>query len=296
MTDNQKTGIVTLLNRFIEAADSQAKASKMLDVSEGTVINMKRGTWESISDDMWRKVAKQVGYNQNKEAWQIVQTQDFNTLVALFDNAKLYGTTYGICSPAGSGKTAASTWYARNHKNVYHIQCAEYWSKKDFLGTILDKMGKDASGSITDRMDMIIETIIKQDAPLIILDEADKLSDGVMYFFITLYNQLSDKCGLIMIATDYLAKRIQKGRKLNKKGYSEIYSRLGRRFVSLPGLKQEEVAAICSLNGITDMEKHTYIYNECEGDLRRVERAVHKEKSIKKAGKQRSFAPSIEGA
>lgn len=294
MTELQKTDIVTLLNRFIESEGSQAKAAKKLDTSEATLINMKRGAWESISDDMWRKVGKQVGYTANKDKWNIVQTQDFNTLVTLFDNAKNYGTTYGICAPAGSGKTAASRWYKEYHKNVYHIQCAEYWTKKDFLGTILEKMGKDASGSITDRVELIVETVIKQDCPLIILDEADKLSDGVMYFFITLYNMLNEKCGLVMIATDYLSKRILKGRKLNKKGYTEIYSRLGRRFITLPGLRPDEVAAICEANGVSDPSLHTYIYNECEGDLRRVERAVHKEKSIKKTAKNKPYAVASE--
>lgn len=296
MTENQKTDIVTLLNRYIENAGSQAKAALSLGVSEGTLINMRRNAWEQLSDDMWRKVAKQVGFYSNREAWQLVQTQDFNTLVALFDNAREYGATFAVCSSAGSGKTATSKWYHNNHKNVYHIECAEYWTKKDFLGNILEKMGKDASGSITDRMELIIETIIKQDRPLIILDEADKLSDGVLYFFISLYNALSEKCGLIMIATHYLSKRIMKGRKLNKKGYSEIYSRLGRKFVELPGLKPEEVAAICTMNGLADPHKHTFIYNECEGDLRRVERAVHKEKSVKKQKAKAFVGHSTESA
>jgi hypothetical protein len=281
MTELQKTDIVTLLNRYIENEGSQARASKKLDASEATLINMRRGVWESISDDMWRKVGKQVGYTPNKDKWNIVQTQDFLTLVTLFDNAKIYGSTYAICAAAGAGKTAASRWFRENHSNVYHIQCAEYWTKKDFLGNILEKMGKDASGSITERVELICETIIKQDCPLLILDEADKLSDGVMYFFITLYNMLNEKCGLVMIATDFLSKRILKGRKLNKKGYNEIYSRLGRRFINLPGLRPDEVVAICQANGVADPTLHTLIYNECEGDLRRVERAVHKEKSKK---------------
>ena len=43
-----------------------------------------------------------------------------------------------------------------------------------------------------------------------VLDEADKLSDQVLYFFISLYNKLEDRVGIILCATDYLEKRIKK--------------------------------------------------------------------------------------
>jgi hypothetical protein len=113
------------------------------------------------------------------------------------------------------------------------------------------------------------------ESPLLILDEADKLSDQVLYFFITLYNQLEDHCGIVLIATDHLQKRINRGLKLNRKGYKEIYSRIGRKFVELHGVGSTDVAQICMANGINDTKQIKEIYNDCEGDLRRVKRKIH---------------------
>lgn len=53
-------------------------------------------------------------------------------------------------------------------------------------------------------MDDIVDTLKRKDAPLIILDEADKLTDQVLYFFISLYNQLEGHCGIILTATSFL--------------------------------------------------------------------------------------------
>jgi Cdc6-like AAA superfamily ATPase len=138
-------------------------------------------------------------------------------------------------------------------------------------------MGKENTGyNVAEMMDLIVDTLMRQENPLIILDEVDKLPDPVLYFFITLYNHLHGKCGIVLLATDYLAKRIINGRRINKKGYQELFSRIGRRFISLRGTDREEVAEICMANGLKDLTAINTIYNEYEGDLRRLERGVHK--------------------
>jgi DNA transposition AAA+ family ATPase len=281
MNEVQKKEIQDLLNIYVSKFTSQSKAVNSLNnVSEATIIAMRSGNptngkWDSISDDMWRKVGKQVGLSA-KGTWRMVHTQDFNMLKTIFDDAKEFSNVFAVVAPSGSGKTAISNWYVENNKNVYHVVCAEYYNRKVFLSKLLDNMGKDSSGSVSEMMDTIKDTLIKQENPILILDEADKLNDTVLYFFITLYNELQGKCGIVLLATDYLSKRVAKGRRLNRKGYSEIYSRIGRRFISLRGTTQEEISKICEANGLNDPAAIMGIYNECEGDLRRVERGVHK--------------------
>jgi hypothetical protein len=107
------------------------------------------------------------------------------------------------------------------------------------------------------------------------MDEADKLSDQVLYFFITLYNQLEGHCGIVLAATPHLEKRIKRGIKLNKKGYTEIFSRLGRKFIELKGVCFSDVKAICQANGVNGATGIKEIWDDCEGDLRRVKRKIH---------------------
>lgn len=286
MTDHQKKEIQMLLKHFVEQHPSQAKAARaLINVSEATIIHVRRGEWESISDDMWRNIGKQVGYS-NKGTWKLVETVDFKTLVKYFDDAREYSNVFAITAGTGAGKTFTSEWYGRNRENVFIIPCSEYFNRRVFLTKLMEQMGKDNSGyNVSEMMDWIVERLMKLECPLIILDEVDKLPDPVLYFFITIYNKLHGKCGIVMMATDYLNKRIMKGRRMNKKGYAEIFSRIGRRFISLRGTDQKEVEAICRANGLEDVAAMHTIYNEYEGDLRRVERGVHKGrvKHLKKA-------------
>lgn len=279
MTDSQKKEIQMLLKTFIEQYPSQAKAvDKLQGVSEATVINIRKGEWESISDEMWRKVGKQVGYS-NKGNWQMVETAAAKKLIQCFDDAREYSNVFAITANAGSGKSFISEWYEGKRDNVYLISCSEYFNRKTFLQHILARMGKPNTGlSVPEMMDMIIEISMRKEHPLFIFDEFDKVSDSILYFFITLYNRLEGYAGMVMLATDFLAKRILKGKKNNKKGYAEIYSRIGRRFISLPEPSEKEIFEIARANGITDPQELHSIYNESDLDLRRVKRSVHKYK------------------
>jgi len=281
MTEANKKEIVLLLEQFIGQFPSQAQAAARLkNVSEAIIIQMRKQRWDAISDDMWRNVGKQLNWGGNSN-WSLVETLDFKTLVTYFSDAKDYGNVFAIVGAAGSGKSATAEWFAKHKQNVYHVTCAEFWNRKMFLNKLLEKMGKENTGyNIGEMMDVIVETLLKQDRPLIILDEADKLNDQALYFFITLYNMLKGKCGIVIMATEFLSKRVMRGYKLNKKGYAEILSRIGRRFVQLHGADKGEIKEICQANGIEDPMSVNEIINdfgkEEDIDLRRVERLVHK--------------------
>lgn len=265
------------LRQYVEnqAGGSANKASKMLaGISNAYISQMLNGKWEMISDDAWRNVKVQVTKRESSD-WATIETVSSKKLNHLFEDAKANALTFGVIAEAGTGKTqACSEW--ENQENVFVVSCAEFFNRKTFLAELLRKMGKDSGGyTVHEMMAHVINHIRKVDNPLIILDEADKLTDQVFYFFITLYNQLESKCGIILLATDYLERRVLKGLRLNKKGYKEIYSRLGRKFIEIPKPTLANQKALIIANGVSDPLQITKIINDAEGDLRRVKRLVH---------------------
>ncbi len=280
MTTNQmisnelKQQIADDLRTYVQTigGGSQNKASKMLvGVSNSYVSQILADKWEALSDDAWRNVQKQVSTNGE---WKVVETRGFKYLNQLFNDARLYSNTYGIIGPTGFGKT--QTTDAIQNENVFVIKSNEYFTSRAFLEELMRLMGKGSyGGSLAEMMQQIISTLRRLDCPLIIIDEADKLNDKVLYFFISLYNALEGKCGLIIMATPYLKKRIEDGVARNKKGYQEIHSRIGRTFLEVPKPSKTDISAIITANGITDPLTITDIFNKSESDLRSVKRLVH---------------------
>ena len=283
MQKDERQQIAARLKDYCTQKGSQNKAANSLNgVSSATVSKVLSGDWDTISDDMWRTIASQVGHEA--KGWQIAETRAYKRMAFLLNNAKTDSLVMAVTGDAGCGKTEAIKNYTAANRNVYHLCCSEYWNRRTFMGKLLQCMGIDYSGStVSDMMDDIIDNLKRKERPLIVLDEADKLTDQVFYFFISLYNQLEDHCGIILCATDYLEKRIKKGLRTKRKGYEEIYSRMGRKFVELQVINSEDVAAVCVANGVTDASSINRIIEDCDCDLRRVKRAVW---AIQKGGAQ----------
>lgn len=271
----RKQQIANALRAYCERYESQNKAANSLkNISAATVSQMLNGNWELIKDEMWRNAAAQIGCRDEK--WEAVETGDFRRMTALLDDVKANGLVMAVTGDAGTGKTFACKQYVAAHKRAYMLCCNEYWNRKLFLTELLAAMGRDYTGcSVGEMMAEAVRTLKAQESPLLVLDEADKLSDHVLYFFITLYNHLEDECGIVLCATGHLEKRILRGIRLNKKGYSEIWSRLGRKCVPLKGVCAADVAAVCEANGIADPKDIDSVIADCLGDLRRVKRRVH---------------------
>lgn len=274
MTQQDKIRIVEHLDLYITQKGSQNKvAVEMKTVSAATLSQMRGHNWENISDEMWRKVSAFLGIGTNE--WKLAETGNSQLLMSLFSESQNFALVLAITGNAGSGKTAIAKKYEEENKNVFRLSCNEYWDKKWFLRELLSKMGKETDGmTLPEMMHKAVTTLKATQNPKIILDEADKLTDTVLLFFITLYNELEGHCGITIMATQYLEKRIRRGIAMQKKGYREIYSRVGLRFIELDQTTFSDIKAVCVANGLTDDQAIRGIAKDADGDLRRVKRLV----------------------
>ena len=224
MTNEEKTAIQQRLAAYCQQKGSQRSAANSLDgVSAATISQILSSNWELISDDMWRTVAAQTDYDPHQ--WNIAETQAYQRMTFLLQSAQQDALTLAVTGAAGSGKTEAIRNFSRLSPHVYHLCCSEYWNRRNFLEKLLRCMGRDiTSTTVSDMMDDAIATLKRRRSPLIVLDEADKLSDSVLYFFITLYNNLEGHCGMILCATDFLNKRLTRSLRQRKKGFEETHA------------------------------------------------------------------------
>nr|DAK37993.1 MAG TPA: AAA domain protein [Caudoviricetes sp.] len=287
ITNEEKEMIRVRLGEYCEMKGSQKRAAtSLVGVSPATVTQIVTGKWELINEKMWRSIAAQIGVKQTR--WNIVETRNYKALSDIFSDAQENALVLAVCGEAGTGKSLTAAHYGAENPNVYVLACSEYWNRKTFLRELLRVMGKNPAGdTVGDMVDDVVMALKRRENPLIILDEADKLSDQVMFFFITFYNKLEDYCGIVLMATDYLEKKVRRGLRLNKKGYKEIYSRIGRRFVAMPGLSATDISDVCRANGVEGLREIDTVKKDCEGDLRRVKRKCHALNRMRRQAEER---------
>lgn len=278
MNTVQKNEIRAALEQYVRRYPSQNKAAVALGISPATLSSIINGKYENISDNMWMELRSNLTVSSG---WQCADTQAFGHMMLYMAAAKADSSAMWVTGPAGIGKSTAAAMYAASNRNVFLLTCSEDMHKSDFVKSLAKLIGVNAVGmTVRETLGTVIDTLVTMDHPLLIFDEGDKLTDSVLYYYISLYNGLKDKCGMLFLSTEYMKRRMENGLNRAKKGYDELDSRIGRRFIPLPLVKSAEVAAICKINGLEDKAAITNVIKEaaeCGNDLRRVRRSIQKE-------------------
>ena len=269
-----RESVIEKLAALVARKGSQEKAAKSLKgVSSASISLILSGRGGEVRDRMWQNIATQLEVSNE---WQKADTVQYRQLSQLLDDAQEDHLVMSVIAPAGTGKTFTSKSYEEDNKEVYRLACSEFWSKNDFIDELLRSLGENGLGySKKERINKAIEAIRRKQHPLLVFDEFDKLNDNVWFFFITLYNELEGKCGMVLLSTDSIEVRIKRGLRLNKRGYNEFWSRLGRRCVKLSAVDYEDIKAVCEANGESRASVIEDIVRDSEGDLRRVTRRLY---------------------
>lgn len=286
MENKQKEQIAQRLKAYVEKYPSQNKAvGSLKGTSAATVSGILNGKWDSVSDDMWRRIADQVGTGGGAGGWQTVETGAWQEITYALDDARQWKNVTWVVGEAGCGKTTTARAYASGHREVFYLQCSEDICKGEFVREIARLVGIRGEGyTVRALWKAILDSLIQMDAPLLIFDEADKLTESVFHYFISLYNKVEDKCGVVFLSTDYIKKRIGNGLRWQKPGYKEFYSRIGRKYFELEDTTVNDVYAICTANGLKDRRDIDEVIRDaeqCDFDLRRVKKSIHRVKRQK---------------
>lgn len=283
MNEIEKQRICEGLKLYVSMYPSQNKAAQsLIGTSAGTVSSILAGKWDNISDSMWRNIGAQV--RQTRSGWQTVQTSAWQEMTFALEDAQRYRNVTWIVGEAGCGKTTTAREYSERCRSVYYVLCSEDMRRSDFIRGIARRIGLKTDGcTLRDMLDSITDALIQTSDPLLVFDEADKLTERVFHYFIELYNRLEDKCGIVFFSTSYIKRRMKMGLMYDKKGYNEIHSRIGRKFFELERTSANDVYAVCVANGLTDKKLISEVVRDAEQydfDLRRVKKSIHRIKRM----------------
>lgn len=285
LTLDQKNAIKARLQEYITKYGSQNKAAASLGVAAATLSAINKETYENISEEMWRKIAVQIGSITQSKEMELVNTSASKDLIfCMNETMENRGFVWAV-SPAGSGKTATAKFISQA-PNTYYILCDEDMRKGDFAREFARACGLRTTSGLTARAIIlnVVQHLKERNGVLIIFDEADKLSDTVLHYFISIYNHLEDSVGQQMVGVQFIStdghikRRLAYGIQYKKKGYQELWSRLGSRFYEVDGNTAFDVNAICRANGVVNQKDINTVIKEADiadFDLRRVMRKIN---------------------
>lgn len=259
--NQEQLKVQAFVKQKIATAKSQNEAARQLGMSGAHIINFRDGNWESISDKEFRRIAAMAGVGNN---WKDYPTTNLLIGSGVLKSAQHHSRFMGLVGFTGSGKTHVLRIYSRKTAGSYYILADTEMNKKRFLGEVLRALGvrADYGGINTGQMlKAITEKLNSEHKPLLIIDDAGKLSDSILRLIQIIYDRTEGRAGIVLAGTEYLQEMIERKARRNTMGYREIRRRIGFWAEMMP-LGKKDVGTICKDNGITDHKAILYIFKQ----------------------------------
>jgi hypothetical protein len=232
-------GLKSARERF---AGSDAKFAVSIGISGSQYSRVKRGDLDRvISDAQWITIARKLGVNlTDAPEWKTANTPVYQFITAQLKSCQDNGLSALLCDLSDIGKTYAAKIYAATNKNVCYVDCSQVKGKQELIRYIAKSFGCESVGRYNDVYEDLVFYLKTLSAPLIILDEAGDLAYSAMLEIKALWNATELACGYYMMGADGLKEKIRRAIEGKKVGYTELFSRFGKRYGKCVPVAREE--------------------------------------------------------
>lgn len=246
----EKADIRAAINAYCEQRSiSKAALAKKLGVSPAVLSQIEHEKWADISDEMWLKIWLAV---QPETGPALVQTHNLATVERVCGHAQTNQLMIGLLGNTGLGKTTALERYARRPR-VYYVAYDKTMRPKHFFAALLQEMGVAFVGSVHEMLGRVADELNGKKAPLLIIDEAGKLTHQLYLFLHVLREKTKRNCGIVLAGMPYFQTNLLKDVNRQKEGAAEFYRRVNL-WQELQRPTRPEIKAVCEAHDVSDPE------------------------------------------
>lgn len=211
---------------------SDAKFAISLGINNAQYSRIKNGDTDKVlSDQVWISLARRQGISlTNGKVWKVANTPVFEFVKTQLELCQRDGLSSMLCEMSDVGKSETAKWYAANNKNAVYADCSQVKSKQRLIRSIAKMFGVSHTGRYADVYDDLVFYVKTLINPIIILDEFGDIQYDAFLEIKALWNALDTVCGFYIIGADGLEAKFRSGIEHKKVGYTEMFSRFGKKY------------------------------------------------------------------
>lgn len=238
---------------------SKNELSVQIGINPAYLSKIENEKFDEITNEVLTKIQAAINLKSGSFVWQ---TNDLASVFYQCESTRTHKLMTGLAD-TGMGKTTCLRAYSMR-KNVFFITVDKAMSAKRLFLSILKTMGIQFDGNIYDVIQKTADELNRLEDPLLIIDEAGKLSHLMILYLHDLREYTLANCGILLSGMPYFKWNLQKFADRQKEGYAEFLRRINV-WHELKGLSRREVEIVCNENGITkDLNPY---YGLCFADL-----------------------------
>ena len=247
----EKSDIRAAVNGYCqERGLSKADLATRLGISGATLSNIETGKWDKLDEKMWLKVWQEVGHAP--QVAPVLETRNLATVRQMCEQTRTNALMVGLLGDTGLGKTTALEYYARRPR-VYYVAYDKTMRPKHFFAAVLQTLGVSFTGSVHEMLGRVADELNGKATPLLIIDEAGKLTHQMYLYIHVLRERTKRNCGIVLAGMPYFRTNLLKDVNRQKEGAAEFFRRVNL-WTELERPTRAEIKAVCEAHGVTDSE------------------------------------------
>lgn len=286
INEKTKTEIVAALAERRKNFTSDAKFANSIGINAAQLSRIQKGELNGVlSDANWISLARQLDLNlKGRKAWVTAETPVYTYITRQLKKCQNNSLSLLLCDAADIGKTYTARAYVKSNRNAVYIDCSQVKSKQKLLRQVSKEFGLTHTGKYADvYADLVFYLNNHIVNPIVILDEAGDLDYSAFLELKALWNATEGNCGWFMMGADGLKEKVRRAIDNKKVGYTEIFSRYGKKYARVtPDGKEEsdkftmtQAALIIKANAPTGADTQKILVRS-EGSLRRIYTEISK--------------------
>ena len=232
---------------------SKNELSVQIGINPAYLSKIENEKFDEITGEVLTKIRAAINL---RTAPDVFQTSDLASVFNQCEQARRYKLMTGLTGDTGMGKTTSLKAYSMR-ENVFFITVDKAMSAKRLFLSILKTMGIQFDGNVYEVVQKIADELNRLESPLLIIDEAGKLSHLMILYLHDLREYTLTNCGILLSGMPYFRWNLQKFADRQKEGCAEFLRRINT-WHELKGLNRKEVEVICTENSITGDLKPYY--------------------------------------
>lgn len=224
---------------------SDAQYAKSLGIDKSQYNRIKNGDLEKVlSEAKWISLARKAGVSLNNVPdWKSARTPVFDFITSQLEICQKESISALLCDISDIGKTYTAKYYVKRHKNAVYIDCSQVKTKQKLIRKIAQEFGLENTGRYSDVYEDLTYYLRTLPDPLVILDEAGDLKYEAFLEIKALWNATDMSCGYYLMGADGLREKIRRCIDQKVIGYTEIFSRFGKKYMKVtPDGKEDREA------------------------------------------------------
>ena len=254
---------------LIAETGSVTDAAEQLSVNKGTISFVSNGDFANVGEKTFNSLKQKL--NMGSHEWGNYAVRNLSLAVTMAMATKEKQHMAGLVAYTGAGKTHSLSLLSRKEKNVFYVLADTEMTKIYFLKAICKALGMGRYEAFTkaEMINQIVRQLSEAEQPLLIIDDAGKLSDVNMRMFQIIYDRTEFRSGILLAGMPYLKDSIERKATKDVRGFKELKRRIAY-WEELKPISEADVTVVCEAQEISDEGAIKYLFRECKdfGTLR----------------------------